>query len=61
MKRLKMAKYIYSVFAGLLIAFGLTVMLCSGIPENLFMLAGGIAMIGFGVVRLAGYFSKDIL
>ncbi len=61
MKRLKMVKYIYSVFAGLLIAFGLTVMLCSGIPENLFMLAGGIAMIGFGVVRLAGYFSKDIL
>lgn len=61
MKRLKTVKYIYSVFACVLIAFGMTVMLHSGIPEHLFMLLGGMLMIGFGAVRLAGYFSKDIL
>lgn len=61
MKQLKTVKYIYSVFACVLIAFGMAVMLHSGIPEHLFMLLGGMLMIGFGIVRLAGYFSKDIL
>ena len=61
MKKLKAVKYAYSVFAGALIAFGLTVLCRAGVPEHAFMLAGGILMIGFGIVRILGYFSKDIL
>lgn len=61
MKQLKAVKYAYSAFAGILIAFGLTVMILAGIPEHLFMVMGGILMIGFGAVRLLGYFSKDAL
>ena len=61
MKRLKAVKYAYSIFACVLTLFGLTVFFLAGLPEHLFMLLGGILMIGFGAVRIAGYFSKDIL
>lgn len=61
MKKLKAVKYTYSIFACALIAFGLTVLVRAWIPEHVFMLAGGILMIGFGIVRILGYFSKDIL
>lgn len=61
MKKLKAVKYTYSVFACALIAFGLTVLCRAGVPEHAFMLAGGVLMIGFGIVRILGYFSKDIL
>ena len=61
MKYLKTVKDIYSVFSCVLILFGLTVILCSGISERLFMLTCGIVMICFGAVRIAGYFSRDIL
>lgn len=61
MKQLKAVKYTYSAFACVLVAFGLAVMLLPGIPEKRFMLLGGILMIGFGAVRIVGYFSRDIL
>ena len=61
MKKLKAVKYTYSVFACALIAFGLTVLVRAWTPEHAFMLAGGVLMIGFGIVRILGYFSKDIL
>ena len=61
MKKLKAVKYAYSVFACALIAFGLTVLIRARVPEHAFMLAGGLLMIGFGIVRILGYFSRDIL
>ena len=61
MKQLKAVKYAYSIFAGILIVFGLAVMTLGGIPAPLFMVMSGTLMIGFGAVRLLGYFSKDSL
>lgn len=61
MKQLKAVKYAYSIFAGILIVFGLAVMTLGGIPAHLFMVMGGTLMISFGAVRLLGYFSKDSL
>lgn len=58
MKQLKAVKYAYSIFAGILIVFGLAVMTLGGIPAHLFMVMGGTLMIGFGAVRLLGYFPK---
>lgn len=61
MKKLKAVKYAYSTFACALIAFGLVVLIRAWLPEKSFMLAGGLLMIGFGAVRILGYFSKDAL
>lgn len=61
MKKLKAVKYTYSVFSCALIVFGLAILIRAGLSERLFMLAGGWLMIGFGLVRILGYFSKDSL
>ena len=61
MKKLKAVKYAYSIFASGLIAFGLAVLLKGWFPAEPFMLFGGILMIGFGAIRILGYFSKDAL
>ena len=61
MKKLKAVKYAYSIFACALIAFGLAVLLKGWFPAEPFMLFGGILMIGFGAIRILGYFSKDAL
>ena len=61
MKKLKAVKYAYSIFACALIAFGLAVLLKGWFPADAFMLYGGILMIGFGAIRILGYFSKDAL
>ena len=59
LKNLKAVKYAYSIFACALIAFGLAVLLKGWFPAEPFMLFGGILMIGFGAIRILGYFSKD--
>lgn len=61
MKKLKAVKYAYSIFACALIAFGLAVLIKGWFPAEPFMLFGGLLMIGFGAVRILGYFSKDAL
>lgn len=61
MKNLKAVKYAYSIFACALVVFGLAVLIQAGLPEQTFLLAGGLLMLGFGAVRIFGYFSKDSL
>ena len=61
MKKLKAVKYIYSIFSCALIAYGLAILFRARFSERPYMLVGGLLMIGFGFVRILGYFSKDAL
>ena len=59
-KPMKAAKISYIIISALLCVFGVVMM---AVPELSVTIVGtvlGIAMIVFGVVKLAAYFSKDL-
>lgn len=60
-ERLAHIKSVYSGVAIVLMMLGLMLLIKPGISAAWFFRLGGIVMIGFGIVRLCGYFSKDLL
>ena len=61
MKRLIYVKQIYSVFAGYLIVFGVILLIQPGLAADMFCKICGILLFVFGIVKLFGYFSRDLL
>ena len=61
MKRLMRIKQIYSVFAGCLIIFGIILLIHPGIAAEVFCKICGVLLLVFGIVKLFGYFSRDLL
>lgn len=61
MKRLIYVKQIYSVFAGCLIVFGVILLIQPGLAADMFCKICGILLLVFGIVKLFGYFSRDLL
>lgn len=61
MKRLMRVKQIYSVFAGGLIIFGIILLTHPGMSAEVFCRICGALLLVFGIIKLFGYFSRDLL
>lgn len=61
MKSLMRVKQIYSVFAGCLIIFGIILFIQPGMAAEVFYKICGVLLLVFGIVKLFGYFSRDLL
>lgn len=61
MEKLKRVKEMYSVFSICLIILGATFIIKPDMSAELFCRICGILMILFGIVKLFGYFSRDLL
>lgn len=61
MERLMRVKQIYSMFAGCLIIFGIILFIQPGMTAEVFCRICGILLLVFGIVKLFGYFSRDLL
>lgn len=61
MKRLMRVKQIYSMFAGSLIIFGIILLIQPGMAAEVFCKICGVLLLMFGIVKLFGYFSRDLL
>lgn len=60
-ERLRRVKQIYSVFAGCLIIFGIILLMKPGMAAEVFCDMCGVLLLVFGIVKLFGYFSRDLL
>lgn len=61
MKRLMRVKQIYSVFAGCLIIFGIILLVWPSMASEVFCKICGVLLLVFGIVKIFGYFSRDLL
>ncbi|WP_138159461.1 HdeD family acid-resistance protein [Peptoniphilus catoniae] len=61
MERLKKVKEIYSVFSMSLIVLGAAIFIKPDMAAEVFCRICGILLLLFGIVKLLGYFSRDIL
>lgn len=61
MKRLMHVKQVYSLFAGCLIIFGIILLVWPGMASKVFCKICGVLLLVFGIVKLFGYFSRDLL
>lgn len=60
MKGIKRVKVAYTIFSVCLLLFGLFVFIYPKISIQIIYKIGGAMFIGFGIIKMAGYFSKDI-
>ena len=61
MKRLMRVKQIYSVFAGCLIIFGIILLVRPDMAPEVFGKICGVLLLVFGIIKIFGYFSRDLL
>lgn len=61
MKRLMRVKQIYSVFAGCLIIFGIILLVRPDMASEVFCKICGVLLLVFGIIKIFGYFSRDLL
>lgn len=61
MEHLKKVKIIYSVFSVCLIILGIVLMIRSDMTAGIFCRICGVLLFLFGIVKLFGYFSRDLL
>lgn len=54
-------KQVYSIFAGGLIIFGIILLINPGMAADVLCRICGVLMLVFGIVKLFGYFSRDLL
>ena len=61
MERLKKVKEMYSVFSACLIILGAVFLIKPDMAAELFLRICGVLLLLFGIVKIFGYFSKDML
>ena len=60
LERLKKIKCLYSILSAAMIVLGLLFMICPGMALKIMYRLAGVIFIILGIVKIIGYFSKDI-
>lgn len=60
MKEIKQLKVVYSIFSICLLIFGMFILIYPNVSIHIVYKVGGAIFIGFGIIKMIGYFSKDI-
>lgn len=61
MQEIKRLKTAYSVFSICLLLFGTFILIYPNASIHIVYKVGGVIFIGFGITKMIGYFSKDIV